>query len=468
MSSGDSETPPTYYFSGMTFNPDFYTTSTSTYITKVTGKKYFLSYPTAQGDETIDRIYTQNISSITPTENFNFLDSQTANIYIGENTTGTSGQIIQIGAPALTNTKIGDLSIIANSINNATNSGTRGVKIADAQTASGADLDLGVHANRLGDINIGTGNTSAAPNINIGAVTGSTRAGATISIGQLTTNAISIGHSTANVTISSSSGSIKTPALTTGTFSASSSITANGGITIPSGKTLTANGGIISSSINTATGGTMAIGASSTGGITIGAVNAPTTIAGLLTADGGLKLNAGDLITANGGLTLGGAYGITLTTTSYTPISTQLGYIGRAYNQNTVNYSTGTVGSDIVNTGTVLAIGIYQMMWTVSVNNWTNGTSAYMNFSFNTSGAISMYGVPQTSGLLPPTSGSDFIMQLQGVTNSNTQFATFNFSCIVKSTLASQEINLRGKINTGTNTATTPPGYGQVTWIKIA
>ncbi len=79
-----------------------------------------------------------------------------------------------------------------------------------------------------------------------------------------------------------------------------------------------------------------------------------------------------------------------------------------------------------------------------------------------------MYGVPQTSGNLPPTSGSDFIMQLQGVTNSNTQFATFNFSCIVKSTLASQEINFRGKINTGTNTATTPPGYGQVTWIKIA
>jgi len=33
MSSGDSEAPPTYYFSGMTFNPDFYTTSTSTYLT---------------------------------------------------------------------------------------------------------------------------------------------------------------------------------------------------------------------------------------------------------------------------------------------------------------------------------------------------------------------------------------------------------------------------------------------------
>ncbi len=54
--SGDAEAPPTYYFSGMTFNPDFYTSSSSTYITKITGKKYFLTYPTAQGEETIDRI----------------------------------------------------------------------------------------------------------------------------------------------------------------------------------------------------------------------------------------------------------------------------------------------------------------------------------------------------------------------------------------------------------------------------
>jgi len=314
------------------------------------------------------------------------------------------------------------------------------------------------------------GATQASGTIEI--ATDATRTGA-LFINSTTgaTNSVYLGASGTTTIIDGNTlklGSASTATTNTNTFTSTGLITANGGLTIPSGKTLTANGGIVSSTVDTATGGTMAIGASSTGGITIGAVNAPTTIAGLLTADGGLKLNAGDLITANGGLTLGGAYGITLTTTSYSPISTQLGYIGRAYNQNTVNYSTGTVGSDIVNTGTVLAIGIYQMMWTVSVNNWTNGTSAYMNFSFNTSGAISMYGVPQTSGNLPPTSGSDFIMQLQGVTNSNTQFATFNFSCIVKSTLASQEINFRGKINTGTNTATTPPGYAQVTWIKIA
>ena len=40
MSSGES--PPTYYFSGITFNPDFYTGTTGTYLTTTTGKKHFL------------------------------------------------------------------------------------------------------------------------------------------------------------------------------------------------------------------------------------------------------------------------------------------------------------------------------------------------------------------------------------------------------------------------------------------
>ena len=109
--SGDSEAAPTYYFSGITFNPDFYTTTSSTYLTKTTGKKYFLSYPTAQGDETIDWLYTSQVSTSTPTDAFNFLDSLTGNLYIGENATGTTGQIIQIGAKALTTVKLGALSI---------------------------------------------------------------------------------------------------------------------------------------------------------------------------------------------------------------------------------------------------------------------------------------------------------------------------------------------------------------------
>ena len=48
-----SEIPPTDYFNGITFNPDFYQSSSSDYITASTGKSYFLSYPIAQGTETI-------------------------------------------------------------------------------------------------------------------------------------------------------------------------------------------------------------------------------------------------------------------------------------------------------------------------------------------------------------------------------------------------------------------------------
>jgi hypothetical protein len=58
MSSGDSELPPTYYFDGILFNPDFYTSASSDYLTASTGKKLFLSYPISQGSE----IFPSNIT----------------------------------------------------------------------------------------------------------------------------------------------------------------------------------------------------------------------------------------------------------------------------------------------------------------------------------------------------------------------------------------------------------------------
>ena len=75
MSSGES--PPTYYFSGITFNPDFYTGTTGTYLTATTGKKHFLSYPTAQGTETISTLYSSKLDSSSGSTAFNFLESQT-------------------------------------------------------------------------------------------------------------------------------------------------------------------------------------------------------------------------------------------------------------------------------------------------------------------------------------------------------------------------------------------------------
>ena len=77
MSSGDSELPPTYYFDGILFNPDFYTSASSDYLTASTGKKLFLSYPISQGSE----IFSKNITlQTTLTDN--------------SGDVGTSGQVL--------------------------------------------------------------------------------------------------------------------------------------------------------------------------------------------------------------------------------------------------------------------------------------------------------------------------------------------------------------------------------------
>jgi len=97
MSSGDSELPPTYYFSGITFNPSFYT---SDYITNATGKKYFLSYPIAQGTETISTLIASTIKSGASNDTVNLFNNiTTGTIYLG-NIIGTTANLmgnIEIG-----------------------------------------------------------------------------------------------------------------------------------------------------------------------------------------------------------------------------------------------------------------------------------------------------------------------------------------------------------------------------------
>jgi len=473
--SGDSETPPTYYFSGITYNPDFYTTTSSTYLTKTTGKKYFLSYPTAQGDETISRLYTSQVSTPTPTDAFNFLDSLTGNLYIGENASGTTGQIIQIGAKTLTTVKLGALSIKEstidtlapstafnilgsqtagitiggnvpagqiiqigqaataakvyasnisfdnNSINHATNNTTGVVNLCNAQSDGNGQLNIGTHNSRAGPINIGTG-LSSTSTINLGAITGTTSAN-TINIGILTPNAITIGHAVANVTINSSSGSIKSPAITTGTLTASGAITANNGITIPTGKTLTANGGIVVSSIDTPASGTMAIGASSTGGITLGAGNASTSVSGGLTVTG--------QINASAGLALSGNYNITLGTPTTAPIIGQLGFITNVLTGG-VSYSIASANSGIGITNFSMPIGTFIVYYSALC-----GTAgAYYTLSLN-SGS---YGInAKYSGVVLSNGGPE---------NANPKI---NMSAIVQNTAATQWYLTHQSTATGTN-----------------
>jgi hypothetical protein len=116
-----SELPPTDYFTGISFNPDFYQSTSSDYLTASTGKSYFLSYPTAQGTETITTLKSSSIDSSSTTTNMAIasaqtsgalniasLPSRTGNINIGYSTSAPSGLGYNINmGNILSNTSIG-------------------------------------------------------------------------------------------------------------------------------------------------------------------------------------------------------------------------------------------------------------------------------------------------------------------------------------------------------------------------
>ena len=121
-------------------------------------------------------------------------------------------------------------------------------------------------------------------------VTGATISGTNYSVsssGSTTTSALSVSGTSALGVVNSgaltSSGQIKgTSGSFTGVLSAGGLITANGGVTIPSGDTLTIN-----------SGGSIVVNGIST----LGVVNA----SGLITADGGLTIPSGDTLTISSG-----------------------------------------------------------------------------------------------------------------------------------------------------------------------
>ena len=102
--SGNTETPPTYYFSGIKFNPSFYTSSSSDYLTKQTAKSYFLSYPTAQGTETISTLNCAVLNTPSETSNLD-IGTNIINGTISMGNVQTNGSLI-IGNNGNTDTQI--------------------------------------------------------------------------------------------------------------------------------------------------------------------------------------------------------------------------------------------------------------------------------------------------------------------------------------------------------------------------
>ena len=284
------------------------------------------------------------MSAIIPTETFNFLDTQTANIYIGETTTGTSGQIIQIGAPALTTVKVGAISLKDTTI--------------DALSATSAIFIA--NSARTGILRINSASTSTNQ----------------IYFGSIGTTTIIDGNV---LTLGSSSPVIRVGATqTSGTIEIATSATRTGALYINS------TTGATNSVYLGASGTTTVIDGNT---LTLGSASTATTNTNTFTSTG--------LIRANGGLTLGNGYGISTGTTSYSPGSTQIGYYNQIFNT-LVNFASATLTDIVFTSSAAMPIGIYQITWSMIIDTWSPATR-YLNFGVYPINAT-FIGFPNTPG----------------------------------------------------------------------
>ena len=166
---------------------------------------------------------------------------------------------------------------------------------------------------------------------------------------------------------------------TQGAITASGLITANLGLTIPAGNALTANGGLT------------VVGTSTQGAI---------TASGLITANLGLTIPAGNALTANGGLTVVGTSTQAAITASGL-ITANLGLTIPAGNTLTANGGL-TVGGAITATSQTVACGA------ITTNGTLTATSQLIQCgTLTTSGGITASGlITASAGLTVPTGQS--------------------------------------------------------------
>ena len=77
-------------------------------------------------------------------------------------------------------------------------------------------------------------------------------------------------------------------------------------------------------------------------------------------------------------------------------------------------------------------------MWNCTFDAWTNTTSAYMNMSFVLSSGTTLIGLP-----------ASLVLQVNGSATAS----TFALSVVCKTTASGAEVNMKARINTGTNAA---------------
>ena len=174
--------------------------SNNTTLTYTTAKKYFVTYPSAQGTSTITDFIAGTISYLSPASGsfFNIGTNQVSGGTVRIGPTGVSGVSVHAGNIDCTN----------NQINNATDSALNNLSLGNLQTSGVLNIGTGsrVLSGNGGAINIGTGSGAIVNPINIGGSGSSTNVGGTLTTtGLITGNG---GIKTASVDTLTSGGNL--------------------------------------------------------------------------------------------------------------------------------------------------------------------------------------------------------------------------------------------------------------------
>jgi len=413
------------------FDSSVFDSNNTSYLTYTTAKKLFLTYPTAQGEETIASLIAGAIAYSSPLSGsfFNIGINQVSGGTVRIGPTGTSGVSVHAGNIDCTN----------NTINNATSPTAGDLSLGNTQTTGVLNLGTGTRVTGAngGAINIGTGASVTAP-INIG---GGASTSGSINIGQIgsttgttTTNIntstvgshpVNIGSSTALTTINGASTLTGLATATTGLKT--TSITSDTTLSITPTTSL---------SLGTSTSTSVGIGAS---GITT-TINGPSTLTGLATATAGLTLGSGK------GITCGGAvYSPALT-------NTQIGY--STVIQNTAQVNLTSTSQTILTSSNTLPIGVYLIAVNMNVQTWSPAAlTNYLTMTWSATTGCSVNIIPLACA------------------GTNT-LTSCTFSGVLTVTSATNTITLAGATNVGGYTCVIPfvssVGYAQMSVCRIA
>jgi hypothetical protein len=156
------------------FDNQVFTSNSTDALTYATAKKYFITYPSAQGTTTITDFIAGSIDYLSPSSGsfFNIGTNQVSGgtVRIGP-TGGSSGVSVHCG----------NIDFKNNTINNATSGTTGNINLGDSQTSGVLNIGTGarVTSGNGGAINIGTNVGSSGP-LNIGGTNISANSGSNV------------------------------------------------------------------------------------------------------------------------------------------------------------------------------------------------------------------------------------------------------------------------------------------------